>query len=461
MNEKNFRTILEQCLDLIRQGSSVEAVLAANPQHAGALAPFLRSADSLRRMSPPQSTSQAMARARNRLLERVEAGTGKESIMQGIWKFANVAAVAVAALFVASMGIVAASGGDILGIGGDDDGVRFNARVVSMAPTLFYVQREDDSSFVYLNIGNGTRFQDASGHDMDRGGVHRNDGVCVDATPDRPRFFNARGIRLGACPGPEPMHEATPKPEPTDEATPKPEPTPADETPKAEPTHEPTPKPTPATTPKPEPTAAPKAEEWWGVVTAITEQNMTINKEAAVPTTVWTSGETEFPNGFPLVGAKVWVLGTKNADGSYNAQRITVKLFEFCGTLQAHDGTWFVVSVDGFEKSVNSNEQTAFPNGMPEPGDLVCVTAYKMGDGSYLAKTISIKPSQPTVFTGVIVAHMPGEFTIHVQVGDFTKVVCYEFADVVGTLEVGATVEVQVDHTDGSTYFASLVKVLV
>jgi len=35
-----------------------------------------------------------------------------------------------------------------------------------------------------------------------------------------------------------------------------------------------------------------------------------------------------------------------------------------------------------------------------------------------------------------------------------------EFADIIGTLVVGATVEVHVDHTEGSTYFASLVKVI-
>ncbi|MDP2675292.1 MAG: hypothetical protein Q8Q00_10340 [Dehalococcoidia bacterium] len=37
--------------------------------------------------------------------------------------------------------------------------------------------------------------------------------------------------------------------------------------------------------------------------------------------------------------------------------------------------------------------------------------------------------------------------------------VCVEFADIIGTLVVGATVEVYVDHIEGSTYFASLVKV--
>jgi hypothetical protein len=35
-------------------------------------------------------------------------------------------------------------------------------RVVSTASTLFFVQREDDQSFVYLLFNNSTRFEDAS-----------------------------------------------------------------------------------------------------------------------------------------------------------------------------------------------------------------------------------------------------------------------------------------------------------
>lgn len=54
-------------------------------------------------------------------------------------------------------------------------------------------------------------------------------------------------------------------------------------------------------------------------------------------------------------------------------------------------------------------------------------------------------------------------FTIWVQVGDVVKAVCYEGANVLGTLGVGATVEVKVDHFDGTTHFtapAGYVKVL-
>jgi ribosomal protein S1 len=80
-----------------------------------------------------------------------------------------------------------------------------------------------------------------------------------------------------------------------------------------------------------------------------------------------------------------------------------------------------------------------------------------MADGSYMAKEVHVKGM---VFTGTVTSHMPGEFTINVQVEAQTRVVWYEFADVIGTLAVGKIVKVHVDHVIGTTYFASLVKVL-
>ena len=49
--------------------------------------------------------------------------------------------------------------------------------------------------------------------------------------------------------------------------------------------------------------------------------------------------------------------------------------------------------------------------------------------------------------------------TIYVNVGGNVKEVGTEFADIIGTLAVGATVEVHVGSVEGSIYFASLVKV--
>jgi len=110
--------------------------------------------------------------------------------MRGIFKFSH-AAVAVGALFVMSIGFVAAAGSGVL-TGGSND-VAFNARVVSTSPTLFFVQREDDQSFAYLRFNNGTRFEDASGAAIAWSGIVRNSRVSVEATPSTmARFFDTR-----------------------------------------------------------------------------------------------------------------------------------------------------------------------------------------------------------------------------------------------------------------------------
>ena len=84
------------------------------------------------------------------------------------------------------------------------------------------------------------------------------------------------------------------------------------------------------------------------------------------------------------------------------------------------------------------------------------VGAYKMSDGTFLAYKVIVKEG---VFSGLITQMGPAPNTIYVNVGGDVKEVCTEFADIIGTLAVGATVEVHVDHTEGSIYFASLVKV--
>jgi hypothetical protein len=125
----------------------------------------------------------------------------------------------------------------------------------------------------------------------------------------------------------------------------------------------------------------------------------------------------------------------------------------------AVSGTTFEVNADGQAKSVRTDGETEFPNGVPVVGNLVAVYAYRMGDGAYLAKTMTVK-TEATSFTGVIVQHMPGEFTIKVDVSGTLKIVSYQFSEVQGALVVGATVYVVVDHTEGDTFFAGLVKVM-
>jgi hypothetical protein len=160
--------------------------------------------------------------------------------------------------------------------------------------------------------------------------------------------------------------------------------------------------------------------------------------------------------GTPFPGVKVIITSTKNGDGSFDASKVTVKLGEIIGTVTAVGGSSISVNSSGSVITIATNGGTAW-DGDPFLGADILVVVYKMADGSFLAKEVHVKGM---TFTGTITSHMPGEFTINVQVEAQARVVCYEFADVIGALAVGKIVEVHVDHVVGTTYFASLVKVL-
>ena len=462
MRENDFRKALDECLERVRQGDSVDACLAAHPEHAAQLAPFLKSAFTMRKLELPQPGAANVAKARNRLLERVAEGSGKESVMRGMFRFSH-AMMAVAAVFVMSLGLVAAAGTGMLGGGGN--GVTFDARVVSTASTLFFVQREDDQSFVYLRFNSSTRFEDASGAAITWSGIPRNSRVSVDATPPASgRFFDTHIVRMiGTVSTPT----AAPTPEPTPAPTPEPTPEPT-KAPEPEPTDEPKPEPTNKPEPTPKATEAPKdVVEFWGTVTAIAEGHLAVNKENVTPVTVWINGETAYPNGFPFVGVKVWVLAYKNNDGTFTAKKVTNKMVDFAGVVTAANGcSSFTITVSGTGKTVTADEHTSFPQGCPVAGDEVSVLAYYMGDGSYLAKEISIHGDQPSVFEGVVIKNLTDQWTLKVQVGGEYKIVCYEFASnredikAMGDSLVGKIVRVHVRSFDGSTYFAGSVEVL-
>ena len=462
MNEGLFRRVLEECLERVRQGDSVEACLAANPEHAAQLGPYLSAAFMMRQLTPPQPAAATVTNARNRLLARVADGTGKETVMRGIFKFSH-AAMAVAAVFVMSLGLVAAAGSGVLT--GGSNGVTFNARVVVTNSTLSFVQREDDQSYVYLRFNNDTRFEDPSGAAITWSGIARNSRVSVEATPSAmPRFFDTRLVRMigatstptvAATPAPTP--EPTAVPAPTDE--PKPEPT---QEPKPEPTHEP--KPEPTHEPKPEP----QFTEFYGVVVEMGESHLVVATDGG-NVVVHTSNETQFPNGRPFVGVKVYVAGYKNDDGSVSAVKVMLKATEFSGKVTAISGSDIIVFADG-DKTVHTNEHTAFPAGQPKVNDFVYVRAWKLGDGTFLATEVKVKSvaAPSPSFSGVIVGYFPEQFTICVKVaghsgaqdgpcigfGSDVKTVCYEFAAVEGELAVGKTVDVYKDHLEGNTYFA-------
>ncbi|MGH9204529.1 MAG: DUF5666 domain-containing protein, partial [Vicinamibacterales bacterium] len=315
----------------------------------------------------------------------------------GMFKFAHVAAMAVATFFVASVGLVAAAGGTDLitaPFGGGDHGDKFEATVISVSETLFFVRT--DSDFAFLHISDETRFEDSFGNVVDQSAIQVQMRIGVRATHRSGRFWDAHTIRLldghneptpVDAPKPEQTHDATPKP--PHEATPKPT---AEATHKPEPTVKPTDK--PVETPKP--TQKPGCE-FFGGVTAITEHYMTVQADLGA-VTVWTSGETQFPNGYPFVGVKVAVLGTKNDDGSCNAGKITVKIVEFSGTFQSATETAVTITVDTYTKTVHVNSSTQFPNGFPVAGDYVTVRAYLMMDGSKLASHVTVTVPPTTVF---------------------------------------------------------------
>ena len=380
--------------------------------------------------------------------------------MRGFFRFSH-AAIVVAAVFVTSIGLVAAAGSGVLT--GESNEVTFNARVVVTKATLAFVQRDDDHSYVYLRFNNDTQFEDASGAAITWSGIARDSRVSVEATPStKARNFDTRLVRLlGAASKPEPTQEA--KPEPTQ--APKPEPT---QEPQPEPTQKPKPGPTQA--PKPEQTQAPKPApsfaEFYGTVVEMGESHLVVATDGG-NVVVHTSNETQYPNGSPFVGVKVYVAGYKNDDGSVNAVKVIVKGIEFSGKVTAINGSDLIVLADG-EKTVHTNEHTAFPAGQPKVDDFVYVRAWKLADSTFLATEVKVKPATAPTFSGVIVGYFPEQFTICVQVaghsgaqdgpciglGSDVKTVRYEFGDVIGELAVGKTVDVYKDHLEGNTYFA-------
>jgi len=194
--------------------------------------------------------------------------------------------------------------------------------------------------------------------------------------------------------------------------------------------------------------------EFWATVVSVSSSSLTVKVEGSGPNVVVHTGGAEF-SGQPFAGVKVWVTAYKKADGSYQALHVTVKTTEIYGAVTAKSSSTYTVSAEGTNFTVTKNSATVFV-GAPAVGSVVTVHAYKMGDGTFLAYKIIVKEG---VFSGVITQMGPAANTIYVNVGGSVREVCVEFADIIGTLVVGATVEVHVDHMEGSIYFAALVKV--
>ena len=443
--DKQFRKALEECIERVRQGDSVQSCLMAYPQYADWLAPFLRAAALLWGARPPEPSDEGRATARNRLLERAAEGTGKEAVMHGMFRLAQVAAAVLGALFVASIGLVAAAGPGVFTkpFGQETATVAFTAEVVSVGhvvavnETTLLVDRGKDH--VYVRLTDKTEVQGPHGEPLERTQIKQGDRIYAKARFVRDRLFDALLVRLLAAEKPAP----TPTPAPEPAATPAPTPAP---------TPKPTPAPAPEKTPVPTP---PKSMEFWGAVTAVAPGSLTLKTESGTALLL-TTADTVFA-GTPFVGVKVWVLAYKNADGTYVALKVTVKTVEFYGSVKAMEGGVLTVVKDVATYTVRTDSSTAYPNGAPFVEAQLFVKSYRMGDGTYLAYEVTVKD---WVFSGVITSHLPEQFTIQVDLGSQVREVSYQFADVFGILEVGKTVEVHVDHLTGPTYFAKLVKVL-
>ena len=155
----------------------------------------------------------------------------------------------------------------------------------------------------------------------------------------------------------------------------------------------------------------------------------------------------------------VWVTAYKKADGSYQALHVTVKTAEIYGAVTAKDGSTYTVTKDGGSFTVTTNGGTVLV-GMPAVGSVVMVSAYKMGDGTFLAYKFIVKEG---VFSGVITSLALDVNTIYVNVGGEIREVCLDNLtnpEVKETLVDGAMVEVHLGWIEGSTYFAVLVKVI-
>jgi len=519
--DREFRNGLEECLGRISRGDDVRSCLEAYPKFAERLEPYLRAAKTLKEYTLPRPTAEARQAARRRLLNAA-SGNGFVPRVGGLtWVPAPLlrAGTVAAALFmfmIAAIGAAAALGGGdavndvfnalnlpspIGGGHGDDESVELSGRVISVSRFGLGLRTPDDLLFVWYS--NDTEFE-AAGEAGTREDVRVGLDAFVRAAPrDREGHFDALFVRMGAG------HE-TPTP------TPKPEPTP---TPKPEPT--PTPKPEePAPPPEETPIVAWKEVafegkiksvasgsftllsgdtlltfatdgetvvegslapyvfasvsgwqredgsllarhvkisplEFWATVVSVSDTGLTVKVEGSGPDVLVHTGAGTHFSGNPFAGVKVWITAFKMADGSYQAVNVTVKTADIYGAVTAKSGSTYTVTKEGTNFTVTKNSSTVFV-GTVSVGSVVTVGAYKMGDGTFLAYKIVVKEG---VFSGVITSMDMAVDTIWVDVGGTVREVCTESADIIGTLVVGATVEVYVGSVSGSTYFGSLVKV--
>lgn len=117
---ERFENILNECIDRVLQGESVEQCLARHPEQAGELEPLLRTAVAAREASAVEPRPEFKAQVRYQVHSRVSA-TGRGTAQKGMpfWGWVPRWAVVVALVFlvvlVAGSGTVAASSDTVPG----------------------------------------------------------------------------------------------------------------------------------------------------------------------------------------------------------------------------------------------------------------------------------------------------------------------------------------------------------
>src|SRR3990170_4211365 len=440
--DREFRKGLDECLGRLWRGDDVRSCLEAYPKYADRLEPYLSAASTLRGLSVPRPSAGAQQSARRRLLNAV-TGDGPLPRAGGVtWVpapllRAGTVALALFMFLIAAIGASAAlGGGDAVSgvlnalnlpnpIGGDDhsddEGVELRGRVISVS--RFGLGLRSDGDVLVVWYSDDTKFEDADGEPISGKELALGMDSFVLYTEGVMRTFltDSETVVEGSL---APFVFADVSGWQREDGS------------------------FLARHVKTYPL------EFWATVVSVASSSLTVKVEGSGPNVVVHTGGAEF-TGQPFAGVKVWVTAYKKADGSYQALHVTVKTAEIYGAVTAKIGSTYTVTKDGAASTVTTNGGTVFV-GTPSIGSVVTVYAYKMGDGTFLAYKIIVKEG---VFSGAITQLGPAANTIYVNVGGNVKEGCTEFADIIGTLVVGATVEVHVDHTEGSTYFAALVKV--
>jgi hypothetical protein len=119
MNRK-FEPVLDECLDSIQSGASVQACLARYPEHAEDLRPLLSLATAVRAVAHPRPNPSAVHANRQRMLLAVAERDARQPLLAGLFAWPWLRATLVLAVLIlvvgfGARGLVAVSAGSLPG----------------------------------------------------------------------------------------------------------------------------------------------------------------------------------------------------------------------------------------------------------------------------------------------------------------------------------------------------------